>query len=147
MEKKVIGHTVTYLVSRDVLLFLLVFSHTVISTNIFASVHPVIPAALVICAILWILFFSRLMGLVFKLRKDAYISTAFNDEYFINTKLKSGYNAYTSMVITAVLIAAVSLIFEAASSAITIPVYITCEIIILSGIITDDITKMLSVRG
>ncbi len=147
MEKKVVGRTVAYLVSRDVLLFILVFSHTVISTNLLSDVHPVIPAALGICAVLWVLFLTRLMRLVFKLRKDDYINAAFKDEYFSNIKLKAGFNAYTSMIITGVLIAAVSLIFEAASSGIMIPVYIACEIIILSGVIADDITKMLSVRG
>lgn len=147
MEKKVVRRAVAYLISRDVLLFILVFSHTVISTNILTAVHPAIPAALGICAVLWILFFSRLIRLAFKLRKDEYINAAFNDEYFSNAKLKAGFNAYTSMVITGVLIAAASLIFEAASSGIMIPVYIACEIIILSGVITDDITKMLSVRG
>ncbi len=147
MENKVVRRAVAYLVSRDVLLFILIFSHTVISTGILTAIHPAIPAALVICAILWVLFFSRLMGLVFKLRKDEYINAAFKDEYFSNVKLKSGCNAYTSMIITGVLIAAASLIFEASSSGIVIPVYIACEIIILSGVISDDITKMLSVRG
>jgi uncharacterized membrane protein len=147
MENKVVRRTVAYLVSRDVLLFILVFSHTVISTNILTAVHPVIPAVLVICAVLWILFFTRLMGLVIKLRKDEYINSAFKDEYFSNAKLKAGFNAYTSMIIAGVLLAIASLILEAASSGIMIPVYIACEIIILSGVIADDITKLLSVRG
>lgn len=147
MEEKVLRRTVAYLVSRDVLLLILVFSHTVISINLLTAVQPVIPTVLGVCAVLWILFFTRLMELVFKLRKNSYINEAFKDEYFSNVKLKAGFNAYTSMVITGVVIAAAALILEAASSGFMIPVYIACEIIVLSGVITDDITKMLSVRG
>lgn len=146
MEKNVIRRTVAYLMSRDVLLFLLVFSHTVIRINILTDVHPVIPIILGICAVLWLLFFTRLMELVFKLKKDAHYKNAFNDEYFSSTKLRAGYNAYTCMFITGVIIAAASIIFEASSSIVVLPVYIACEIIILSGVIADDITKMLSVR-
>lgn len=146
MEKKVFKRTVTYLLSRDVLLFLLIFSHTVLSINMLPDAHPVIPVILGICTLLWIIFFTRLMGLVFRLKKDAHYKNAFNDEYFSQTKLKAGFNAYTCMVITGVIMAAASIIIEASSSGIMLPVYITCEIIILSGVITDDITKILSVR-
>lgn len=146
MEKKVFKRTVTYLLSRDVLLFLLVFSHTVLSINMLPDAHPVIPVILGICTLLWIIFFTRLMGLVFRLKKDAHYKNAFNDEYFSQAKLKAGFNAYTCMVITGVIMAAASIIIEASSSGIMLPVYITCEIIILSGVITDDITKILSVR-
>ena len=94
MEKTIIGRTAGYLISRDILLAILFCGHFLVYYNFFPQIKIVILSVLAAGAILWILFFTRLIKAVSIARKDKYLSTAFNDEYFSNVKIRAGYNGH-----------------------------------------------------
>ncbi len=147
MEKAVIGRTISYLITRDIWLILLLCGHILVYYNLFPSLNPVILSVLGIGALLWILFFTRLLKLVFAAKKDKYLVNAFSDEYFRNIREKAGYHAYISMCTLCLILIFVFILLEGISINIDIPLFIACETVFLLGVITDDISKIFLSRG
>lgn len=147
MEKKIIGRTTGYLILRDVWLAILVCGHIFVYYNFFPQINAVILAVLAAGAILWILFFTRLMKIVSIARKDKYLASAFSDEYFSNIKTRAGYNGYIAMVICCLVFIFGSILLNALSISVDIPIFIAGEITLLAGVAADDISKLMLSRG
>lgn len=147
MEKKVIKRTFGYLISRDIWLILLFCTHLLIYFNSSSGIKPVIISALGVATIIWIIFYSRLMIIVIRPRKDRYLKEAFKDEFFINIKLKAGFNAFIGMIVMSLMLITTAILLDTLSIIVSIPLYFACELIILSGVMVDDISKIIMSRG
>ncbi|MCX7745849.1 MAG: hypothetical protein N2645_03015 [Clostridia bacterium] len=147
MEKTIIGRTIGYLISRDILLAILVLGHISVYYHFFSQINFVILPVLVVGAFLWILFFTKLIRIVSIAKKDKYLVTAFSDEYFSNIKMRAGYNGYIIMVLCCLIFIFGSVLLNILSIGVDIPVYIAFEIVMLLGVVTDDISKILLSRG
>lgn len=147
MEKKIIARTIGYLISRDVLLAILVCGHIFVHYNFFPQMQAVIVSALAAGAVLWILFFTRLIKTVSTARKDTYLSSAFGDEYFKNIKTQAGYNGFIAMVVCCIAFILGSVLLSELPFKVDIPIYIAGEITLLVGVAADDISKITMSRG
>ncbi|MDP4093097.1 MAG: hypothetical protein Q8920_07015 [Bacillota bacterium] len=111
------------------------------------QIKIVILSMVLVGAVLWILFFTNLLRIVSVAKKDKYLVIAFHDEFFLNIKIKAGYNGYTTMIISCLIFMIGSILLNVLSIRVDFPAYISCEIILLLGVITDDISKILLIKG
>lgn len=145
MEHRIIQKNVSYLILRDVFLFLLVFVHT------FSFYFPGFGGgrlSIVLAAgfVIWLVLLFRLIALSVKAGKDDYLKNAFQDEFFSAVAVKSGYYAFLGMLIACVMFFAVSIMQYNSLLALNLPAYLACEIIILCGVILNDASKLILLR-
>ncbi len=147
MEKTVLRRTTGYLIARDVFLVILIGGHISAYNQFMRQMNIVILSILLAGALIWIFFFTNLLKIVSIARKDQSLVTAFGDEYFASMKTKAGYNGYRMMLLCCLIFIIGSIILHALSIEVNFPVYFPCEIILLTGVITDDTTKILLSKG
>jgi len=142
-EKIIIVKTIGYLITRDILLLTLVFTHIIAYYNNLWERKSIFLSISLVVILIWILFFINILFNFYKLKKDKVLVQAFKDEYFYNIKIKSGSNGYIIMLLTCMIFIIINLIFNMLSIQVDFPSYFFCDIIFLIGIITNDISKIL----
>jgi|GEM_PF-5306888 len=147
MEKKIIGHTIKYLIARDLCLLMLICGHISIYYNLISNTKTAIIPLVAAGVLLWIIFFAKLMYSVSKAKKDKYLVSAFSDEYFKAIKVQAGYNGFISMCTLCLVLILGNIVLNALSINVDIPIHLASEVIILFGVVTDDISKILLSRG
>lgn len=147
MENVIIKRTAWYLISRDMFLLFLIVIRMLICYGTLNPGDPILIILLIATAIPFVFFCIRLITLALKAKQNQYVSDAFKDEYFRQIKLKSGYNAFLCMLIVSVAALVANGIMNLQPACIPFPATGICEIIIFSGVVTSDITKILMSRG
>lgn len=146
-ENTIIKHTFRYLIARDILFLLLVFIHTLIFYKLIEFIKVPIIVLLGAGLLTSGLCFCNLMLTVYRTRKDSYLKQAFKDEFFISMRIKSGYHGYIAVIVTSIFFIVTSLLMDMLSTGIDIPIYLILELVILIGVVTDDMSKILQSRG
>lgn len=145
-EKVIIKRTIGHLIIRDILITLLIGSHIIYYFNFIPGIKNIVLLLAGTAGLLWIVLYLRLIITACKARKNNYLKEAFQDELFTGIRLKAGCNAFVSMAMTCLVLLLISAFIDILSINIDIPVYLACELIFLSGIATDDISKIILSR-
>lgn len=144
---KLMARSLHYFLLRDALLLFLIFTHTIITYELIAKLQSAILFVVGFLSVVWLGYYMRSVWMYLKAKKDPYLKEAINDEYIKEIVFKSSYHGYASMVVTSSILIAISLLLSHLPTRIVIPYYIACEIILFSGIVTSDISKMIQVRA
>lgn len=131
------------LIIRNIFLLALILIHFSIYFNFMSELLMIKGIIMAVCGALWLLFFIRYIVLIRKAVQDPYLKSAFQDEFFKTVKLKSGYHGFVGMLSAAAVLVIIGLI----SGQQEIPMLVPCEIILFSGILTSDISKIIQSRG
>lgn len=147
MEKTVLKRTSGYLIARDIFLSILIGGHIMVYYQPMGQINTIILLLLLAGALVWLFFFTNLLRIVSIARKDKSLVSAFGDEYFSSIKIRAGYNGYIVMLICCLFLIIGNVILHGLSIQIDFPVYFSCEIVLLAGVITDDTTKIALSKG
>ncbi len=146
-ENNVIQKTGRFLLLRDLLLFLLILAHAGLYYEVLPDAVNYIYIFIAVIGVLILLLYLGLIMYARKAGKNEYLKNAFKDELFETIKIKSYYHGFIGMVSVIVLLVLINMISVALGEAIEIPMIFTCEVLLLSGIIVSDISKMCQSRS
>jgi hypothetical protein len=137
--------TSIHLVTRDLWLIFLILTHISLyyGLSYWIKVMAIIPA--VVSGLIWLVVYINLLGLARKASRDTYLKKAFGDEFLKNILNVSGHHGFIGMAVAAVIFLFLNLILNVIGIYPDIPMMITSELLILAGIITSDLSKIIQI--
>lgn len=130
-----------YIIARDIFLLLLITGHVLFYYQ--WIIGPSVLWVLAVGAVAWAIIYVKSVKMYLKIRRDRYLRDAYYDEYFKNIMLKSGYRGYVAVFILCFALIVVSAVSDLVSIHINLPYQIVCEFIIMVGLFTDDVSKII----
>ncbi len=132
-----------WLVIRNAFLLGLILLHFSIYFEIGSDFTLIKIGIISVCTALWLFVYIKYVVMALKASKNTYLKNAFRDEYFYMIKIKSGYHGFVAMLIVIIALILLGLMLDLGHVSMVIP----SEIVLYSGILVSDISKIVQSRG
>lgn len=145
-ENMMIQRKTRYSIIQDLFLLIAIITHILLYYNFFKQIELYLFSIVGISAVIWFGYYIKSFLLYRQAVKDNYLKQAIRDEYFTNINLKANTHGFTAILIICIFVILTNLSMSFFNINFNIPSIILSEIILLTSIITIDISKFMQIR-